>query len=141
MTPAMTATAFSSPARAGVAGGAVRAILRLEGLAALAAAATLYAHAGASWRLFAVLFLVPDVGMLGYLAGPKVGAAAYNALHTYVGPFALAALGFGLASQTAVAVALVWAAHIGFDRALGYGLKFPTAFGDTHLGRVGRKDR
>jgi len=138
MTPALTATALSSP---DVAGGAVRAILRLEGLAALAGAAALYAHAGASWRLFAILFLVPDVAMLGYLAGPRVGAVAYNALHAYVGPFCLAVFGFALASETAVAVALIWAAHIGFDRALGYGLKFPTAFGDTHLGRVGRKAR
>ena len=77
MTSAMTATVLSVSERAG---GAVQAIPRLEGLAALAAAATLYAQAGYSWRLFAVLFLVPDVGMLGYLAGPKVGAAAYNAL-------------------------------------------------------------
>ncbi len=126
---------------AGVAGGAVRGLLRLEGLAAAAGAVALYAHEGSSWRLFALLFLVPDLAMLGYLAGPKVGAAVYNALHIYVGPALLAACGLGLASETAVSIALVWAAHIGFDRALGYGLKYPTAFGDTHLGRVGRNGR
>ncbi|RBP16761.1 uncharacterized protein DUF4260 [Roseiarcus fermentans] len=137
MTLAATATGLSRPDRAEFAGG-VRGLLRLEGAAAVAGAAALYAHAGYSWRLFAVLFLVPDVGMLGYLAGPKAGAATYNALHVYVAPFLLAVLGLGLASKTAVAVAMIWAAHIGFDRALGYGLKYPTAFGDTHLGRKGR---
>jgi hypothetical protein len=77
--------------------------------------------------------------MLGYLVGARVGAAVYNVAHTYALALPLAAAGL-LSGQTAIlAVALIWVAHIGLDRALGYGLKYPSAFGDTHLGRVGRR--
>ena len=91
---------------------------------------------GGSWLAFAVLFFAPDLSFAGYVAGPRVGAALYNVAHSYVGPLILAAtlpsVGAGLP------LALVWGAHIGFDRALGYGLKYPSAFGDTHLGRIGK---
>ena len=76
--------------------------------------------------------------MLGYLAGPAVGARAYNLAHTYAAPAVLAGVGWAMGASLPVALALVWAAHIGFDRALGYGLKLPTGFRDTHLGRIGR---
>ena len=108
--PAMHGATRSSPAR-------VRTILRLEGAAAFAAAVALYAHAGFSWPLFALLILAPDLAMLPYLIGPRAGAAAYNLAHTY---------------------ALSWIAHIGMDRMLGYGLKYASGFADTHLGRIGR---
>ena len=114
-------------------------ILRLEGAAAFAASAALYANAGFSWPLFAVLFLAPDLAMLGYLAGVRIGAGAYNVAHTYALALPLALFGFLAGRPAILAVALIWIAHIGFDRALGYGLKFPTAFGDTHLGRIGRR--
>ena len=124
--------------------GSVRRVLRAEGLAVLAAAATLYAATGRGWAFFALLFLAPDASFLAYLAGARVGAAVYNALHSYVGPLALALLAQaprGHAPHADVAgapallpVALVWAAHIGLDRLLGYGLKYPGGFGDTHLG-------
>jgi Domain of unknown function (DUF4260) len=125
-------------ANAGVVAGAVRAILRLEGAAALVAAAALYFHRGFPLSLFAVFFLAPDLAMLGYLAGPRIGAAGYNAAHTYALALPLAL--FGLLAQTPIALgaALIWIAHLGFDRALGYGLKRPTRFGDTHLGTIGR---
>lgn len=87
-------------------------------------------------RAFASLFLVPDLSMLGYLRGPRVGAVCYDAAHSYVGPLALLGVGGLAAAPTAVAIALIWIAHVGFDRALGYGLKYGTAFRDTHLGRV-----
>jgi len=112
--------------------------LRLEGLAVLAAAAVLYAGTGYGWVLFAVLFLAPDLAMLGYLGGPRAGAVAYNLAHTYAAPAVLAGVGWAMGAALPVALALVWAAHIGFDRALGYGLKLPTDFRDTHLGRIGR---
>ena len=125
-------------ATSGVASGRVRAILRLEGAAAFAAAAALYAHAGFSCKIFALLFLAPDLAMLGYLVGPGVGAGAYNAAHTQALALPLALIGFLLGRPAVLAVALIWVAHIGFDRALGYGLKYPAGFGDTHLGRIGR---
>ena len=124
------------PVSAGAAHSAVRVWLRLEGLAAFLLAASLYAHHGDSWVVFATLFFVPDVSFAGYLAGPRVGAAIYNVAHSYVGPLILAAV--ALSAEAGLTVTLVWAAHIGFDRALGYGLKYPTAFGNTHLGRIGR---
>ena len=131
---------MSDHSSTGAAGG-VRVMLRFEGLMLLTAAVFLYAHAGASWILFAALFLAPDLSFIAYLFGPRVGALGYNAVHTTVGPIVLA-----LVSQLNVAspvpllpVALIWFAHIGFDRALGYGLKYASGFSDTHLGVGGKK--
>ena len=117
--------------------GTPRIILRLEGLAVLALATWLFARGGHSWPLFAILFLVPDVSFAAYAMGPRLGALGYNLLHSYVGPIVLGAL--FVATGRPPVLALVWAAHIGFDRMLGYGLKYPTAFGDTHMGRIGRQ--
>jgi hypothetical protein len=121
-------------ARQGIVAGGVSILLRLEGAAVMAGAGLGYHLAHASWVLFAVLFLVPDLSMLGYLAGRRIGAGAYNAGHSYLGPAVLAALWVTLHSPTLLAVALIWAAHIGFDRMLGYGLKYAAGFGVTHLG-------
>lgn len=121
----------------GAVAGAVRLWLRLEGLCVLAAALFLYQRGGHSWGLLAALFLVPDLSFAGYLAGPRVGAWAYNAAHSYVGPLALA-VAFVATGRPPV-IALIWGAHIGFDRLLGYGLKYPSAFNDTHLGPIGRR--
>ena len=117
----------------------VRAILRLEGAAAFAAAIAAYAHAGYSWPLFALLILAPDLAMLPYLIGPRAGAFAYNLVHTYALalPFAVAAFAFG--SPLATAIGLIWITHIGMDRMLGYGLKYVSGFGDTHLSFFGKK--
>ena len=112
-------------------------LLRLEGAAVLAAAVWGYALTGASWGLFAVLLFMPDLSMVGYLRGPRVGAAAYNAVHTYAAPLALAAVAALAGWSLGLPVALVWAAHIGLDRALGYGLKRPDGFRQTHLGALG----
>lgn len=127
------------PASLGVAAGVPRIILRLEGAVALAAAALAYAGVGGGWAMFAVLFLVPDIFMLGYLGGRRIGAAVYNVGNTYVAPAALAAYGVFQAQPLALEIALIWIAHIGFDRLLGYGLKYQTAFGHTHLSE-GRGD-
>lgn len=116
--------------------GPVRAWLRLEGLIVLLFAILLYARGDYSWVVFAALFLVPDISFAAYLAGPRVGAVVYNMAHSYVGPLVLAAA--CLAAGRTPELALIWTAHVGFDRALGFGLKYPTAFGDTHLGRIGR---
>jgi hypothetical protein len=123
----------------GMVRGAVAVLLRLEGLAAFAFAVAAYAALGGGWVLFAVLFLAPDLSALGYLAGPRVGAAVYNAAHVTLVPFALAAAGWLLAVPVLILVAAIWLAHIGWDRMLGYGLKYPAAFGATHLGWKGRR--
>lgn len=116
----------------GVTGG-VKSMLRLEGLTLLALAAGLYAHLIGDWKMFAILFLAPDVAFVAYLFGPRIGAMGYNAVHSTIGPVVLAAAATFLNIHLALAVALIWLAHIGFDRALGYGLKYASAFGDTHL--------
>jgi hypothetical protein len=118
--------------------GAPRLLLRLEGVALGAAAIALYAWSGSSWLLFVVLLLAPDLSFLGFLAGRRAGAIAYNALHTTVGPFVLGAGGFAFTSPYTGHIALIWLAHIGIDRALGYGLKYSAGFGFTHLGRIGK---
>ena len=119
----------------GFVNGGVRTLLRLEGFAAFAAALIVYAQVKFSWPAFALNFLAPDLAMLAYLAGPRAGAIAYNLVHTYALALALMLAGFLVGVPAAAASGLIWIAHIGFDRALGYGLKYPTGFGDTHLGR------
>jgi hypothetical protein len=114
----------------------VRLLLRLEGLAIGAAAIVLYADGDHSWWLFALLALAPDLSFAAYVLGIGVGAAAYNLVHNLVLPVALGTAGALTDTQWALAVALIWLAHIGVDRALGYGLKYPSAFKDTHLQRV-----
>jgi hypothetical protein len=124
---------FSGATRDGV-----RWILRLEGLAAFLAAVLAYHLLDAGWIRFALLFFIPDLSMLGYLAGGRFGAAAYNAVHTYIGPGLLAGLGLWGGFTTALPVAAIWVAHIGFDRILGYGLKYDRGFSFTHLGLIGK---
>lgn len=126
---------------AGAVDGGVRALLRVEGLALLGGAAALYWRSGGDWKLFAALFLVPDLSFAFYLGGPRIGAAAYNALHSTVGPLLLVAAALALDQPLAVSIALIWFAHVGFDRALGYGLKYARGFAFTHLGRIGRKSK
>ena len=111
-------------------------LLRIEGLTVGAAALALYFDGDHPWWLLVVLILAPDLAMLGYAAGVRLGAAAYDLAHTYVGPLVLGATGVLADVETCVALALIWAAHIGIDRLLGYGLKYPTGFKDTHLQRV-----
>ncbi|MEO5576822.1 MAG: DUF4260 family protein [Gaiellaceae bacterium] len=113
-----------------------RFLLHAEGLAVAAAAVTLYFHEGYAWWLLLVLALAPDLAMVGYAAGPRSGAVAYDLVHTYVLPVLLATAGFLADSDTAVQLALIWLTHIGVDRAVGYGLKYPSGFKDTHLQRV-----
>ena len=126
-----------APAHGSVTGG-VRTLVRLEGAAAFATALAIYAHAGFSWPAFALFFLAPDLAMLAYFVGPRAGAIAYNFAHSYALALALALAGFLGGMPAAAAAALIWIAHIGFDRILGYGLKYAMGFGDTHLGRIGR---
>jgi hypothetical protein len=112
--------------------------IRLEWAVVAVAAVAFYAMAGVSWWLFALLILAPDLSMLGYVAGPRIGAIAYNALHILIFPLLLVLAGSAFDNSTATAIALIWIAHIAVDRALGYGLKLSSGFQDTHLGRSGR---
>jgi hypothetical protein len=108
-------------------------LLRIEGAVVLAAALYFYAQASNGWLMFILLILAPDLSMVGYLGGVKVGAATYNAIHIYLWPAILAIYGLTASNPTALSISLIWFAHIGADRLLGFGLKYPTEFKDTHL--------
>ena len=123
----------------GAVSGGLRTVLRLEGLTLFAGMTLLYAVWGGSWWVYALLFLVPDLSFAAYLAGPRFGALIYNAAHSYMAPMTLMVAGFGMASPLALSIAMIWLAHIGIDRALGYGLKYSAGFGFTHLGRIGKE--
>ena len=111
-------------------------LLRLEGLTVLVATIILYAHLRGNTWLFAALFLVPDVGMIGYLRNPQLGSMTYNAVHTYALPTLLLGAGAATNIPIVIYISLIWFAHIGFDRIMGYGLKYPNAFKDTHMQHV-----
>jgi hypothetical protein len=111
-------------------------ILRIEGLAVFAVATTAYIFSGGPWWLFGLLALAPDLSMLGYLAGTRAGTYLYNAFHTYVVPISVGGVGIWLGQTVFLWIALVWVAHIGADRAIGYGLKQPTGFKHTHLSKA-----
>jgi hypothetical protein len=110
---------------------------RVEGFVLLLAAVSIYARLEQSWWLFIILLLVPDLSMLGYMAGPRVGAALYNLAHLLLWPLSLMAIGVLTTNPLLIGLGAIWLAHIGMDRALGYGLKLETGFKDTHLGKIG----
>ena len=128
----------SAPQAAGAVTGGVNILLRLEGLTLFLGMILLYAVWGGSWLLFAVLFLVPDLSFLAYLADANTGAVVYNAAHSYLAPVALMTSGFAIGDPLTLSIAMIWLGHIGIDRALGYGLKYAEGFGYTHLGRIGK---
>jgi hypothetical protein len=111
--------------------------LRTEGAVLFGLATFLYWWVGGGWLLFLVLVLAPDMGMIGYVRGTRVGALVYNLFHTYFPPAVLAIAGVWTGARLPILVALVWFAHIGMDRMFGFGLKQTSGFQDTHLGRIG----
>jgi len=115
----------------------MKSLLKLEELAELLLALFVFAHLPYAWWVLPTCFLLPDLSMLGYLAGPRVGAACYNLAHHKALAVAVG-LGGGLVGQPLlVLMGTVLLFHSSFDRLLGYGLKYGTSFKDTHLGRVG----
>jgi hypothetical protein len=118
--------------------GGVRTVLRLEGVAVAAVSMIMYAKSGFGWGAFALFFLAPDLSFAGYLAGSRIGAIVYNAAHSYLGALVCFGSGLALVSPELEIAGLIWCAHIGVDRALGYGLKSAAGFSFTHLGRIGR---
>jgi len=128
----------SEPGVPGMTNGAVRAWLRLEGLAAFAAGLGIFGATGGNWLFIIPLLLLPDVSAAGFLVGQRVGTFTYNLVHNWVPGLAVLALGGWLASPVVVLAGAVLVAHVGMDRAVGYGLKLPSSFHDTHLGRMGR---
>jgi hypothetical protein len=111
-------------------------LLRTEEAAIILATLFAYQHLRASWLLFAILFFTPDLFMLGYTVNTKIGAATYNLVHTLTLPLVLLLIAYIQHWPLPTALALIWTTHIAFDRLLGYGLKYPTAFKDSHLQHI-----
>jgi hypothetical protein len=119
--------------------GLVTLLLRLEGAAALLAGIALFGVVGGDWAYFLVLLVLPDLSILAYARGPRIGAFIYNVVHNWALSGAVLGLGFVLHEPAVFGAGAVLLTHVGVDRLLGYGLKYPTAFRDTHLGRIGRR--
>lgn len=115
-----------------------RMLLRAEGLFYLLLACVLYQRLGFSWGSFALWFLLPDLALLAYIGGnARLGMWAYNATHSSMGAVLAGLCGVLMAQPLLWQISLIWFAHIGFDRVLGYGLKSPLGFRITHLGVIG----
>ncbi len=132
------ATTYPTVDEVAAASSAVRGWLRLEGAVAFVAGLALFGWLGGPWLLAIPLLLLPDLSMVGYLRGPRMGALTYNAVHTWAPGLALLSLGLVTDLVPVAIVGAILVAHVGMDRAAGYGLKLPTSFHDTHLGRIGR---
>ncbi|HWL22369.1 MAG TPA: DUF4260 domain-containing protein [Ureibacillus sp.] len=114
----------------------IKSFIKIEGLVVFLASIYLYYSHHFSWLLFLILLLVPDISMVGYFINKKVGANIYNVFHSYSIPIVLYVIGMMVSVQTLVMVSLIWIAHIGMDRLLGYGLKYDSDFKDTHIQRI-----
>lgn len=116
-------------------------LLRLEGVAAFGTGVAIYLANGGPWLALIPLLLVPDVSMVGYVRDTRVGALLYNVVHNWALGLVVLGLGWWIVQPWLVIAGAVLVAHVGMDRALGYGLKLPTSFQETHLGRIGRARR
>ena len=113
-------------------------VLRAESLALFVAGVLLYLQMGGNGLWLLPLLLAPDISMIGYLGGPRSGAITYNLAHNLATALVLLGIGWFAAIAPLALAGAILVAHIGMDRTLGYGLKLPTDFKDTHLGRIGR---
>ncbi|WP_378179061.1 DUF4260 domain-containing protein [Aquimarina sp. SS2-1] len=118
----------------------MKATLQLEELAMLGLGIYLFSLLSFSWWLFLVLFLVPDVGMLGYLVNKKIGALTYNIFHHKGLAFFLYCVGIYASNEHIQLCGIILFSHAAFDRILGYGLKYEKGFKFTHLGEIGKKN-
>jgi hypothetical protein len=139
--PTVSSTSFggvAGPASDGTVIGSPRRWLRLEGATLVVGSLLAYSATGQSWWLVLLTLLVPDLLMLGYLGGARLGALSYNFAHSTPLPAVMVALGWWQGQPVVLALGLVWLAHIGADRLMGYGLKYDDNFQHSHLGWLGR---
>ncbi len=90
-----------------------------------------------SWWMWIILFLLPDIGMIGYLVNAGVGAFTYNLLHHRLLGAVLLGYGYYMLKPSWCVAGLIILAHASFDRILGFGLKYPDHFKNTHMGWIG----
>ena len=140
----MTARAIgqsNGPNSDGTVSGTPRLWLRVEAAALLTGALIAYSTTGQPWWLVPVVLLLPDLAMTGYAAGTRVGAFLYNLAHATPVPALVIGLGWWQHRPLLLGLGLVWLAHIGLDRLMGYGLKYDDHFQHTHLGMLGGRGR
>ena len=108
---------------------------RLECAAVLFACLALYGARGHGWGLFAALFFIPDLSLLCYHFGPRIGGICYNLMHSFLWGILLGAYALVSGDALAEQLGLIWAAHAAFDRAIGWGLKYSDSFCSTDMGQ------
>ena len=113
-------------------------LLKLEELSLLGLAFFLFSRLDYGWGWYALLFLTPDLSMVGYLANPRLGAWTYNLIHHKGLAVAFYVLGSLLSIPWLMFAGTLLLGHSSFDRVFGYGLKHEDAFQNTHLGRIGK---
>lgn len=116
----------------------MRSLIKLEEFFLFLLSIYLFSQLDYTWWWYALLFLAPDLGMLGYLFNPRMGALAYNLLHHKAIAVALILIGAWLSLPPLQLAGVLILGHSSADRVLGYGLKYPDAFQHTHLGWIGR---
>lgn len=113
-------------------------ILRLEGLSVLLVSLLAYKYCSHSWKAFFIMFFLPDLSMLGYFINKTAGSIIYNIFHSYTSPLILGLVSYSYYPHLQY-LTFIWIAHIGFDRMLGFGLKYKDGFRSTHLGHIGKQ--
>jgi hypothetical protein len=112
-------------------------LIKLEEFLLFGLSLFLFSQLDYSWVWYALLFLAPDLSMIGYLAKPQAGAWTYNLIHHKGLAVALYVLGYLLSVPWLMFAGTILLGHSSLDRVFGYGLKYPDAFQNTHLGRIG----
>jgi hypothetical protein len=118
----------------------MKTLIRLEELGLFLFSIYLFSTLSYPWWVFPLLLFAPDVSMVGYGAGPRIGAYIYNFVHHRALALIYYVAGMLLAAPALALIGVIVFAHSSLDRALGYGLKLPDSFSSTHLGKIGQED-
>lgn len=110
--------------------------LKIEELAQFILGIFLFSQLSYSWWVFPALLLLPDIGMLGYLVNTKAGAIVYNLFHNKAIAIAIMLVGMLYLGDGCSLIGIILFSHAAMDRFLGYGLKYPDSFKNTHLGKM-----
>ena len=118
----------------------MKTIIQLEELGLTLFSIYLFTTLSLPWWYFPLLFFVPDLSMAAYIAGPRVGAYAYNVIHHRTLALLYYVAGMSLGATILALAGVILFAHSSMDRVLGYGLKYTDSFGNTHLGKIGSQE-
>lgn len=116
-------------------------IIKIESVLEFIAAYILFKFLNLPEWYFWAFLLAPDISMIGYLGGNKLGAITYNLFHHKGVAILIALLGWYLQSDITIFIGILLYAHASMDRIFGYGLKYFTGFSDTHLGKIGKRHK